>query len=737
MASAIFEGFVSVLHKNSNTIFRGLQLLVIVVTLLTMGAVYWTSQRLANEATTHWRTNAERVASKTTEFFVYWLEFRRQKTVSIATALAAYPVKNQAEFTAVVDRFTQDADGQTQLQLALLQRRQGIWQHHFDYGITTVSELSRPEFASALVSAIRQASTLDVTSLSAPIIDADGHAQIAVVHPIHQDGEVSMLVAVFDISELLINLQKLHVPTGVTYGLMLKPNNSTQTWSPLYSPPSIAAAYDYQTTEEWGGGVWNFKWYVQSDFMGGADLSLARGLRWGGMGALFLLGVLVLALLEYALRLLSVMKLRQQAQRALADSEQRLMTIANQLPGVVYRSSATAERILLYVSEPVQALTGVNAGRLLNEKQPLSSLIHPEDRERVETAIAYAIKRGDSFDLEYRLCHVSGRESWVLDHGQVSIKEGEQDASVDGIWLDVSDRRAAQDALARALGELRNSNDTLEQRVLARTQQLQLAMDQLVQSEKLASLGSLVAGMAHELNTPVGNTMTVATAMKSRLDEFNQALDSGGLRKSVLESFVADAREAMFLIESNTRRAADLVSNFKQVAVDQTSMRTRQFDLMEIVEETLTTLKPLFKHKSHQIVTDIQSGVMLNSYPGALEQVIVNLVQNALVHGLNDEKPGRIDLRGGLSLNYAWVEVADNGKGIAPDILPNIFDPFFTTRLGQGGSGLGLYITYNLVSGLLGGELTVDSKVGFGSCFRVQIPLEAPQSKERLEEHKA
>jgi len=451
---------------------------------------------------------------------------------------------------------------------------------------------------------------------------------------------------------------------------------------------------------------------------------------------LFLLGLLVLALLEYALRLLNVMKLRQQAQRALADSEQRLMTIANQLPGVVYRSAATAERTLLYVSEPVHALTGVDAAQLLGEKQPLSSLIHPEDRERVETAIAYAIKRGDSFDLEYRLCHVSGRESWVLDHGQASTKEGEQESSIDGIWLDISDRHAAQDALARALGELRNSNDTLEQRVLARTQQLQLAMDQLVQSEKLASLGSLVAGMAHELNTPVGNTMTVATAMKSRLDEFNQALDSGGLRKSVLESFVSDAREAMFLIESNTRRAADLVSNFKQVAVDQTSMRSRPFDLMEIIEETLTTLKPLFKHKSHQIVTDIQSGVTLNSYPGALEQVIVNLVQNALVHGLNDEKPGRIDLRGGISLNYAWVEVADNGKGIPPDILPNIFDPFFTTRLGQGGSGLGLYITYNLVSGLLGGELTVDSKVGFGSCFRLQIPLEAPQSKERLEEYK-
>lgn len=354
--------------------------------------------------------------------------------------------------------------------------------------------------------------------------------------------------------------------------------------------------------------------------------------------------------------------------------------------------------------------------------------MHEEDRLRVQEVFLEAQQQGGSFGVEYRLQQNTGAERWILDHGQVSL-DANQEPYVDGIWLDITERREAQEALARVLGELQLNNETLEQRVQERTNELQLAMAQLVQSEKLASLGSLVAGMAHELNTPVGNTMTVATSMKSRLDEFMQDLAGGSLRKSILETFVNDAREAVQLIESNTRRAADLVSNFKQVAIDQTRMRARRFDLMEIIEETLVTLKPMYKHKPHQIVTDIQSGISLNSYPGALEQVVVNLMQNALLHGLEDEKPGRIDLRGGQTLNYAWIEVTDNGRGIPSDILPHIFDPFFTTRLGQGGCGLGLYITYNLVSGLLGGELTVTSNMGFGTCFRVQIPLDAPVAK--------
>lgn len=716
--------------RQSQMIFRLLQVLVIGVTSLAMVAVYWASQRLEAEATHHWQENANRVAGKTTEIFVYWLEFRRQKVLSIANSIAAYPIHTQEQFSKIIDRFTQDEDGQTQLQLVLLQLRKDSWQYRFDYGFESLVSLNQPVFMAAIIPAIQQASTLKITSFSSPIIDGKGHAQIAMVHPlVTQNGELQMLVSVFDIGELLSSLQKIHVPSGVSFGLTLKPNAGTQTRSVLHIPSSKQGVYHYKTTEDWWSGVWDFDWYVQSHFIGGVDLSLTRSVRWGGELALLLLGILVLALLEYARRLLLEMRQRQDVQRALAVSEQRLSAIANQLPGVVYRSRAVVGRPLVYISEPVEQLVGISAQQLLAEHSTVLALIHPEDRARVQAVFLNALEQGGSFDVEYRLQQNSGPERWILDHGQISALYP-QEAYVDGIWLDVTERRVAQDALAQALEALKANNETLEQRVQDRTHELQLAMQQLVQSEKLASLGSLVAGMAHELNTPVGNTMTMATSMKSRLEEFTQAIASGSLRKSVLEAFVNEAREAMQLIESNTRRAADLVSNFKQVAIDQTSMRARRFDLMEIIEETMATLKPMYKHKPHQIVTDIQGGISLNSYPGALEQVIVNLMQNALIHGLDDGKPGRIDLRGGQSLNYAWVEVVDNGRGIPAHILPHIFDPFFTTRLGQGGSGLGLYITYNLVKGLLGGELSVTSHEGGGTCFRVQIPLVAPVLKE-------
>lgn len=151
---------------------------------------------------------------------------------------------------------------------------------------------------------------------------------------VNQHGELQMLVSVFDIGELLSSLQKIHVPAGVNYWLTLKPNVATQTRSVLHSPSSTETTYHYQTTEKWWSGIWDFDWYVQSDFMGGVDLTLMRSVRWGGGVALLLLGALALVLLEYARRLLLVMRQRQEIQKALVASEQRLMAIANQLPGV-------------------------------------------------------------------------------------------------------------------------------------------------------------------------------------------------------------------------------------------------------------------------------------------------------------------------------------------------------------------------------------------------------------------
>ncbi len=296
-------------------------------------------------------------------------------------------------------------------------------------------------------------------------------------------------------------------------------------------------------------------------------------------------------------------------------------------------------------------------------------------------------------------------------------------------------RVAARTAeLAQANQALERYRDHLEELVAARTAELQRtneelhrAMNQLVQTEKLAALGHLVAGIAHELNTPLGNARTMASALDEHLSEFATAVETGALRRSQLEQFLTRSREAVGLLERNTARAANLISHFKQVAVDQTSMRRRRFDLRQTIEETLDTLQPQFKHTTHQVEVAIPEPLEMDSYPGPLEQIIANLVSNSLIHGFTGINGGIIRIQAtAISSDRIQIKYLDNGTGIPENIINNIFDPFFTTILGSGGPGLGLYIVYNLVIGVLGGTIESQSVVGQGVQFQLTLPRIGP-----------
>ncbi len=284
-------------------------------------------------------------------------------------------------------------------------------------------------------------------------------------------------------------------------------------------------------------------------------------------------------------------------------------------------------------------------------------------------------------------------------------------------------------------------NAQLETRVVERTAELQASnrelcdtvdalnqtKDQLVQSEKLAALGALVAGISHELNTPIGNGLTVASSLEHRVEKFAEMLDAG-MRRSDLQSFVDETREAAEIITRNLSRAGHLVSSFKQVAVDQTSSQRRRFELASVVSEILLTLNAVIKKTQCHISVNIPANILLESYPGPLGQVLTNLINNALIHGFEPQDTGDIVIQAQMQPggNFVELSVRDNGKGITPENQRRIFDPFFTTRLGQGGSGLGLHIVHNIVGGILGGKIKVQSQLGEGAEFRMTLPIVAP-----------
>jgi len=279
--------------------------------------------------------------------------------------------------------------------------------------------------------------------------------------------------------------------------------------------------------------------------------------------------------------------------------------------------------------------------------------------------------------------------------------------------------------------QLRDTREQLrlQARELAATLiKLQETQSDLVEAEKLAALGSLVAGVAHELNTPIGNALMTATAMEAESKSIATQFSQGAMKRSAFQTFLAHTHEMTELIVRSCQKAARLIASFKKVAVDHTSEGLRSFNLHDVVADNLATLKPNLSHPSLRIHNRVPALLECNSYPGALGQVLGGLVHNAAVHAFAADAPGEISIDAHADALHVTLTVRDNGKGMSPEVLKHAFDPFFTTRLGQGGNGLGLTICRNIVAGVLGGTLRVESEPGLGTCFFVEFPRRAPAS---------
>jgi signal transduction histidine kinase len=317
-----------------------------------------------------------------------------------------------------------------------------------------------------------------------------------------------------------------------------------------------------------------------------------------------------------------------------------------------------------------------------------------------------------------------------LDIQNISLEQevAKKTASLSTIMLDLEQQK---DQLIIQQSELKKENThraKIEQELTARNKELadsmvtlQMAKDQLLESERMASLGGLVAGIAHDVNTPLGVSVTAASFLDERVNGLKRSFDDKTLTSTMMESFVVDAQQTTSLLLNNLYRASDLIASFKQVAVDQTGEAKRQIHLKQYLNDVLLSLAPSIKKTQHEVTMSCPDELVIDCAPGAIAQIFTNLVMNSLIHGFQEGEKGKIDLTVTNEGNQVQIVYKDNGKGMSKDMLDRHFDAFFTTRRNQGGSGLGTHIIYNLVTQALRGDIIATSTPSKGLQYIIKF----------------
>ncbi|MBF0451020.1 MAG: PAS domain-containing sensor histidine kinase [Candidatus Magnetomorum sp.] len=295
-----------------------------------------------------------------------------------------------------------------------------------------------------------------------------------------------------------------------------------------------------------------------------------------------------------------------------------------------------------------------------------------------------------------------------------------------GIARDISLQKQNEEELRMARDAAEASSKALQDSL----ETLKKTQNQLIQSEKMASLGGLVAGVAHEINTPLGISVTASSFLERKTREIKALFDENRLKRSDFKKYIEIGLESATSILSNLNRAAELIQSFKQVAVDQTVEEKRVFALKHYIDEVFISLRPRYKHTEHQITIDCPENLKLNSYPGVFMQVITNLVMNSLIHGFDGIEKGLISIEIVVHNDTVMIIYSDDGHGMNDEQLSKIFDPFYTTKRGQGGTGLGMHIVFNLVTQSLAGKIECDSSPGQGTVFSIKIPKDPDEKNE-------
>ncbi|EKD29019.1 MAG: hypothetical protein ACD_79C00112G0001, partial [uncultured bacterium] len=432
--------------------------------------------------------------------------------------------------------------------------------------------------------------------------------------------------------------------------------------------------------------------------------------------------------IEKTFKQLETSNLLKGTEKALKESELRFKELSNSLPETVFEIDQGYK--FTFINESGLKMFGYTRKDLTD--LTIFDLFHNHSMDQAKKNIARRFNKEDIGSEEYLAQRKDGSTLTVLLHAHPIIQD-DKSIGLRGVVFDITEQKNMQQ-------ELQQAHDELEQRVLDRTKELQNAnmaleksfailkdaQEQLVESEKLAALGSLVAGIAHEINTPVGIGVTAASHLFQQTNVFKKKYEGQLLTREDFEKFLRIAADSSNMILANLNRAANMIQSFKQVAVDQSSEHKRAFYLNEYINEILISLQPKLKNKKYKVTLNCSEEINVVSYPGAFSQIFTNLILNSLLHGFEGRDRGNIVINVVDDNETILIEYSDDGVGIPKSNLKKIFDPFFTTKRGQGGSGLGMHIVYNLVSNTLCGKIACVSKAGEGTKFSITTPKRVP-----------
>jgi len=365
-------------------------------------------------------------------------------------------------------------------------------------------------------------------------------------------------------------------------------------------------------------------------------------------------------------------------------------------------------------------------------------LDHPKT-SHIPIIFITAFDRDESFEFKG---YASGAVDYLVKPINDDILKSKVNVFLE-LFLEKKKLEQACEIRQKAENELRIHKNNLEKVVKERTKELQTsltelidAQNKLVETEKMASLGRLVAGIAHELNTPIGICVTAASYLNNDAQEIQHTIQDGSIKKSTLDEFLDSTTQASSLLLSNLERAAALIGNFKLIAVDISSDMIREFNLYEYIETTINSLQPALKHTQIQISLTGDKSLTIEACPGSISQIITNFVMNSLLHAFDIEIKGKIKVHLCLEGKKVMIIYSDNGVGMSEDVKALMFEPFFTTKRATGGSGLGLSIVYNLINQNLSGEVSCESEVGKGTTFKISLPASMHVSSCALPETK-